>query len=202
MADWQAEVLSGLESGVANTYINAPVALQVCTDNGITNNDAACADYLIQQFTTAILGSAGTSKTYLTTCEYPYDSWWYTMVDCQCTITCNEGYLRCGDSCFDPTGWECVSGSVEESVQIVRRGLPVCPAGLEACGTTTGSAGWECLDISADIEACGGCPGTEWATDCTSLPGVASVSCRQAKCVVGGCSRGWKLVNGECVKLH
>lgn len=198
MPAWQAQVLAALDSGVASTYLNTPVALQVCTDNGITGDNAACAAYLINEFTIAILSSDLSSTTLLTICEYPIDPDWYTLVDCQCTVSCNPGFDRCGDSCFDPTSYECVSGVVSESVQITRRRRWfMCAPGLDPC--STGAPGWECLDTSSDIEACGGCPGTPEAVDCTELPGASAVTCRGGQCVVEGCSRGHNLVDNECV---
>jgi hypothetical protein len=207
-SEWVARVNNAINSGVADEWINTPVALAQCEDNGIDAAD--CANYLIDGFTTNILSSTGESTQYMSQCEFlnEMNPTSFTQDTCQCDYTCNAPlWERCGDDgCMDSFNQVCVSGYISDSIQITRRRALAsqCPRGHEVCRSRSGSLAWECLDTQSDIEACGGCPHTEGSVDCTALAstGASAVSCRVGKCVVESCSRGYRLVQGECRELR
>lgn len=123
----------------------------------------------------------------------------YTPTDCQCGYECIAPFEPCGDVCYYPGDQDCNSGMPSDKFQITRR--EVCPAGTEPCLARSGAPGWECLNTASDIEACGGCPGSQTAEDCTTLPGAATVSCQYGKCFVDSCARGFRLVDNECIRV-
>ncbi|GAA5983201.1 hypothetical protein JCM10908_000193 [Rhodotorula pacifica] len=75
-----------------------------------------------------------------------------------------------------------------------------CPEGETACPLASG--GFECIDITNSLTACGGCPGPYGpGQDCLAIPGALNVQCAQSKCIVGSCFRGWRYDasgNGRC----
>ncbi|WOO77641.1 Protein priA [Vanrija pseudolonga] len=86
-----------------------------------------------------------------------------------------------------------------------------CPRGLTPCHVSPRSKGYECLDVTSELESCGGC---RWGVygnassaavgfDCTRRRGVdsAATSCVRGKCTVWGCRAGFKLAGGECTKV-
>ncbi|KAI5481289.1 hypothetical protein MNV49_004911 [Pseudohyphozyma bogoriensis] len=82
-----------------------------------------------------------------------------------------------------------------------RRSLNIlCSEGFEACVTPgsslTQKAGYECVNIMEDLEACGGCPGTPASVDCTAIPGATAMSCVEGQCIVTACEVGYELVEG------
>lgn len=62
--------------------------------------------------------------------------------------------------------------------------MSLCPSGLDACpikGMTTGE--YECLDISTELESCGGCSSLGKGQDCTTIKGAWNVGCEQGTCI-------------------
>jgi len=106
------------------------------------------------------------------------------------------------------------------STIIQRRDVMSCEFGLTPCGTT-GSKAYECVNTKTSLESCaylshyltdsitthfvtntfyigGGCsiPLDAYSPrgrDCSTIPGVASVSCRNAGCVVHECMPGYAI---------
>lgn len=88
--------------------------------------------------------------------------------------------------------------------QHTSRDVPACPRGLDACpisGLTSGD--YECLDISAELESCGGCTSVGQGQDCTAIKGAWNVGCDRGSCKVYSCFAGFRLsVDGtSCVPL-
>lgn len=52
-------------------------------------------------------------------------------------------------------------------------------------------AGFECLDISSDVDSCGGCVSEGKGQECGAIDFVAGVECRNGACVVLECLAGW-----------
>lgn len=85
--------------------------------------------------------------------------------------------------------------------------LKRCPAGTMSCPTleapvlagASSDAPWECVNYLEDLYSCGGCTTLGTGVDCTALPGVRSVSCAAAQCVVHQCQAGFVQVGNECV---
>ena len=109
----------------------------------------------------------------------------------------------------------------------------VCPDGLFGCPiaesgtvsrlptnlTSLVEQGFECVDLKADLKACGGCASVDrayvnvrcvnmsalmnppFSHDCTSIPGVQGVSCENGACVVLSCKSRFTLdsQNNTCV---
>ncbi|CAL1694226.1 unnamed protein product [Somion occarium] len=94
----------------------------------------------------------------------------------------------------------CPSGHPKRELEIQKRSAS-CDRGLTACGIygwsgLPASQAWECIDTQRDLESCGGCAipltlGTPRGIDCTSIPGVADVSCSVGSCVVHRCLPGF-----------
>ncbi|KAL1405703.1 hypothetical protein Q8F55_007373 [Vanrija albida] len=79
----------------------------------------------------------------------------------------------------------------------------LCPNTMKACRIDSEELGFngrfECVDITSNIESCGGCVGEGAGQDCTAIEGASDVSCVQSKCVVSSCQRGWELsADGRC----
>ncbi|KAF8066765.1 hypothetical protein FPV67DRAFT_1768210 [Lyophyllum atratum] len=61
---------------------------------------------------------------------------------------------------------------------------------------------YQCLDTSTNVESCGGCitphpfyepyRATSVGVQCTRLPGVITAQCRESRCVVSQCSKGFQ----------
>jgi hypothetical protein len=46
--------------------------------------------------------------------------------------------------------------------------------------------GFECVDTTNSLTACGGCPGPYGpGQDCLAIPGALNVQCADSKCIVG-----------------
>ncbi|KAG8996019.1 hypothetical protein FRB93_000981 [Tulasnella sp. JGI-2019a] len=77
----------------------------------------------------------------------------------------------------------------------------MCPQGHQQCFLYSGIGGFECVDIRNDPESCGGCVSggdDDEGQDCTAIPGVNIVKCRQKKCAIESCRRGFqKAENGK-----
>ncbi|GAA5872203.1 hypothetical protein JCM3774_002293 [Rhodotorula dairenensis] len=75
-----------------------------------------------------------------------------------------------------------------------------CPEGETACPLASG--GFECIDTTNSLTACGGCPGPYGpGQDCLAIPGALNVQCADSKCIVGSCFKGWRFVgsgHGRC----
>lgn len=52
----------------------------------------------------------------------------------------------------------------------------------------------QCLNTMNDIEACGGCPGTNASIDCTTLSDVDTMACIGGICVAQVSTEDWGLV--------
>ncbi|GAW00277.1 related to GCC2 and GCC3 family protein-Laccaria bicolor [Lentinula edodes] len=72
------------------------------------------------------------------------------------------------------------------------------------------NGGMECVDTMNDLEMCGGClePGhaedlTTGARDCSAIEGVGNVQCKQGKCEIGSCRKGFQVsTDGRtCVRV-
>lgn len=67
----------------------------------------------------------------------------------------------------------------------VRRNLLFCPSGETPCGLSSG--GYECVDVTAALDSCGGCVGPTGqgeGVNCLSIPGALAVSCVASQCEV------------------
>lgn len=59
----------------------------------------------------------------------------------------------------------------------------LCPAGLTACPIPGQSANdYECINTATELESCGGCASLGSGQDCTAIPGVLNVKCKQGSC--------------------
>lgn len=76
-----------------------------------------------------------------------------------------------------------------------------CPDNETACPLQSG--GFECIDTSSSLSACGGCVGLgQSGQNCLAIPGALNVQCLDSKCHVGSCFKGWthtKDGNGSCI---
>ncbi|WWD04758.1 hypothetical protein V865_002829 [Kwoniella europaea PYCC6329] len=87
-----------------------------------------------------------------------------------------------------------------------RREVEYCPYGLTACNVGGYSNNYECLDLSTELESCGGCMhgqyGNSSATagqDCTASGAALGAStCVNGKCVASACKKGLRLIDGTC----
>ncbi|WVW84445.1 hypothetical protein I302_106479 [Kwoniella bestiolae CBS 10118] len=82
-----------------------------------------------------------------------------------------------------------------------------CPGGFEACNVPGSEDSFECIDVSSELESCGGCLygtyGNSTAStgvDCSILPGAAfgSSTCASGQCQISACREGFQLVDGRC----
>lgn len=104
-----------------------------------------------------------------------------------CTETSTGQALTC-----DTTSNTCALAAVPSGRARARRNLGrrnLCPASHEACAIE-GSAGFECIDTSSNLEQCGGCASNA-GVDCTSLEGVDSVGCVAGTCEIWSCADGF-----------
>ncbi|GAA6002396.1 uncharacterized protein JCM10292_006637 [Rhodotorula paludigena] len=67
-----------------------------------------------------------------------------------------------------------------------RRNL--CPASHTAC--SVGTKGFECIDVSSNIEQCGACA-SQGGVDCSAIEGAESVGCVQGVCEIWSCQDGF-----------
>ncbi|KAL1412500.1 hypothetical protein Q8F55_000245 [Vanrija albida] len=192
LPEFQKQIRDGVTGRLDNQWVNGPWAIRFY--GGINNpnpNLNTIARTVINTITSLV-------ELRLPSCDgiYPVDSNFEpTGCDPQCSWKCSAGFEQCGDrACIDPATQACPSGV---PVSKLRRSEPSCPAGATVCPTGTG--GWECLNVASNLEACGGCPGSDASVDCSALPGVADVACRSAKCVASRCVRGFTLKAGVCV---
>lgn len=192
----QTEIRNGINARVNNNWVNGPWAIRFYGGvvNGVPNpnpNLNAISRTVINTISDLVALQHPDC-----TASYPADGN-FLPVACEpaCSWTCSPGFQQCGDkACIDPATQACPSGF---PVSKARRSVPACAVGATVCPTTTG--GWECLNTASNLEACGGCPGTEGSVDCSALPGVADVACRASQCVASRCNRGFTLKAGVCV---
>ncbi|KAL7422510.1 hypothetical protein Q5752_003158 [Cryptotrichosporon argae] len=69
-----------------------------------------------------------------------------------------------------------------------------CPAGMTAC-PVPGLSAYECLDMTSDLQSCGGCASVGSGRDCTTIPGARFMGCNHGQCQVYSCRDGWVLAN-------
>ncbi|KAI0946558.1 hypothetical protein AcW1_009991 [Taiwanofungus camphoratus] len=148
-------------------------------------------------------------------CSYPAHASPICSFDWPCGFNCTDGYTpftppgsghptscTCAPPLRECNG-QCGSfpGGCGSAVPRRKRGAPTCAAGKTPCGIVGGSSGrgWECVDITSDLESCGGCmvpspfasvraaPGT----DCSAIDNAASVACHASKCAVSACTAGY-----------
>jgi hypothetical protein len=78
--------------------------------------------------------------------------------------------------------------------------------GLSACPITSTSGpttDFECLDVTNELESCGGCASIGRGQDCTAIEGAWNVGCEQGSCAVYSCAAGFKLAhNGTSCAAH
>jgi len=126
------------------------------------------------------------------------------------TCTCNAPSVICNG--------QCVGAGACPSSQALRKkrswvGSGSCTdmgPGWMACGVLGGGPrAWECINAARDLESCGGCayPLTAYSPigkDCTTLPGVADVSCLGGECVVHRCLPGYVPASDgmSCIRKH
>ncbi|PPQ77043.1 hypothetical protein CVT25_014860 [Psilocybe cyanescens] len=85
-------------------------------------------------------------------------------------------------------------------------GCPIADAGSLSSLPTSLSAwieqGFECVDIKADLRACGGCPSLNAKHDCTTIVGANDIACVVGTCVVDSCLPGYSLDsrNNACTR--
>ncbi|KAF8260047.1 hypothetical protein EI94DRAFT_1812253 [Lactarius quietus] len=150
-------------------------------------------------------------------CNYPDNSTPACVNGSPCGFTCSDGYTAVPPA--NPTTCACSAPNVICNGNCVAPGAcpssqPVTPykrrwlgsgsctekgPGWAACGVFGGGArSWECVHTARDLESCGGCvlpltPYSPIGKDCTSIPGVADVSCQSGECIVHRCMPGYVL---------
>ncbi|SCV71920.1 BQ2448_4614 [Microbotryum intermedium] len=108
-----------------------------------------------------------------------------------------------------------VLSSKPSGLQPINPEVETCPDGEKACRLRTG--GFECIDTTNALTACGGCVGeglpgqncltitsigTRQADQAPYLlysPGALNVQCHNSECQVTSCFRGWAYRDGKCV---
>ncbi|KAH9453313.1 hypothetical protein Pst134EA_024193 [Puccinia striiformis f. sp. tritici] len=73
-----------------------------------------------------------------------------------------------------------------------------CPDSEIACRMSSG--GYECLDPDVTLESCGGCSSIGTGVDCRNITGADEVGCYQGACQVITCGRGFRLIDGSCIR--
>jgi hypothetical protein len=151
----------------------------------------ACVNGIVSGYERFIVGADGrTPSSWIHGgCDYPTDN--YTPTDCYCGWECKPGFTRSGGQCI-PTAQRAPSG-----IPTVSRKRAPCSGGAELCPVPA-AKGFECVDTSTSLEACGACPFQPGSVDCTAIPGVAGVQCVHGECRVESCVRGHVLVDNAC----
>ncbi|KZO97135.1 hypothetical protein CALVIDRAFT_93863 [Calocera viscosa TUFC12733] len=121
-----------------------------------------------------------------------------------CSFTCTNGFDLSADSsdcvCELPKAVG-VNGLCAIQSTMRKRSLGVaesgCRNGEMACGVPGQPDVWECVDTTRALDSCGGCmfsPPAEllpskqrYGEDCTEIPNVMSVECRNSACIVSRC---------------
>ncbi|KAI0074391.1 hypothetical protein K474DRAFT_66776 [Panus rudis PR-1116 ss-1] len=144
-------------------------------------------------------------------CSYPDNAAPICTTSNPCSFTCSNGFTATNLDCVCPApsrvcngvcgdfGTACPSAVLtpEKRDGLQKRGA-VCSKGLTACGVYgwSQSKSWDCVDTQNDIESCGGCAvpltlSSPVGVDCTTIPGVADVSCVTGSCAVHRCLPGY-----------
>jgi len=183
---FQNVIIDAINTKKVTPYANGTWINDVCKAECTTcTTSQLCANYIMSLFS-----STGTNAN-LNACTYPSSN--FVPINCNCGFNCTSGYSKCGtSSCINPATQNCVSGA---PVNKLRKRAVVCPTGLTPCPAYRG---FECLDTTADLEACGGCP-FEGGDDCSAIPNSDRVQCVQGKCEIISCRRGFTKLNGQCV---
>ncbi|TNY24519.1 antifreeze glycopeptide AFGP poly protein [Rhodotorula diobovata] len=99
-------------------------------------------------------------------------------------------------TCQVPSASPAAGRSRSRRSALHRRNL--CPASHTACAVE-GAKGFECVDISSNIEQCGACA-SQGGVDCTAIEGVAAVGCVAGTCEIWSCEDGftYDAASGSC----
>jgi len=132
-------------------------------------------------------------------CVYPSNTVSTCSQQNTCGFSCLDGFSLCNGQCSTSSSCPSQAPSKRDLLGQVRMGTRLCPLGTEACNGFSGPRSYECIDVRTSLDSCGGCvfplPGKQFTgrsgTDCTTIPGVGSVQCRDSKCVVHTCLSGW-----------
>ncbi|GAA6008250.1 hypothetical protein JCM10207_000053 [Rhodosporidiobolus poonsookiae] len=113
---------------------------------------------------------------------------------CATGFTCNADFV-CVASPVTPSQ---AARSRSRRDGLHRRNL--CPASHTACSVDDGKKGFECIDVTSNLEQCGACA-SQGGVDCTALPGVESVGCVAGQCEIWSCAEGyaWDSASQSCV---
>ncbi|GAA6008257.1 hypothetical protein JCM10207_000056 [Rhodosporidiobolus poonsookiae] len=108
---------------------------------------------------------------------------------CADGLTCNASFV-CETAAVP-------SGARTRARRDHRRSL--CPANHSACAVEGARKGFECIDVTSNLEQCGACA-SAGGVDCTALPGVESVGCIQGQCEIWSCATGytWDAESQSC----
>lgn len=173
--DWTHD----FDQGVDNGFVNGAAAHALCKAKGI---EGSCRDHYTEQFTNSKSASD---------CDNCNFSEGQIRDGCNCAWKCDNGYVKCGNKC--QRGHNCPSKGHWKAREFVL----ACTRGTVQCSTPNG--GYECLDTQSDLEACGGCPGSDSSVDCSAMPNVRNVQCVDGQCQISSCLRGSTLIDGQCL---
>jgi len=169
-----------------------------CADNGATCTiDDNCYDYCGTDGTCGGLGASCDSQA--------------ANAHNQFDITCDTPAFVCST---DGSTGSCISATsggssktrhrrmMERSLKQARS-LCFGEAGSNTVCPIFGGAeaGWECVNISNNLERCGGCVSDGLGQDCTTITGALDVACANSTCEISSCQPGFKLFDGLCVEL-
>ncbi|KAI0037172.1 hypothetical protein K488DRAFT_39635, partial [Vararia minispora EC-137] len=117
----------------------------------------------------------------------------YVLQDGQCACSV-PGYTECNDVC---------GRFPHVRIATYAQAAQTCEAYESVCGVHDGAKrGFECLDVTRNLESCGGCmiphpfsDGEQIAngTDCSAIPSVLSVTCEGGRCAVRDCHAGFRV---------
>ncbi|KAI0783349.1 hypothetical protein C8Q75DRAFT_810935 [Abortiporus biennis] len=159
---------------------------------------------------TALINSASGHKS----CSYPDHADPICSAADVCGFQCKDGFelspdkktcicsgIVCNGKCI--IGKACPSSVAKRDIETIQKRSASCSDGFTACGVYgwTGlrsNTAWECVDTTNDLESCGGCtiplgPSIPRGIDCTAIPGVSDVSCKQGSCHVSSCLPGYAI---------
>lgn len=196
-------IRTAVETGEDSAYVNATGAKIECDLMGWNTVDS-CVQGIVDGYEAFIVGPDGTttSEWIHTGCAYPADN--FVPTDCYCGWECAPGFVQCGDSCLTECSANAPAAApsgIPNAQNIPARQLPetvpMCAAGEELCPLPS-AKGFECLDTSSNLEACGACPFQPGSDDCTAIPGVQAVQCVAGRCQVESCLKGYLLRDNHC----
>lgn len=155
------------------------LAIAWCTTWGLaTNTDCSC-----------VSGTPSSSPTPPSgTCEEE------TIRNCD-----NQGFT-CDNTCqckppYQSGGWWS-KRDTNINRNFCQAGQTACPVNNKAGTTPAGSfrkTGYECLDLTSNIDSCGGCVSEGRGQDCTAIEGADDVACVNSHCIVTTCSPSYIL---------